>query len=71
MAVARLEAQLSQEKLELLEVKRRERSYARRDLAVLEFQDRAKEKAEGSTAPGTDPSTEPSLSGPSTDPGWL
>ncbi|EMD84672.1 hypothetical protein COCHEDRAFT_1021058 [Bipolaris maydis C5] len=56
----------------LLEVKSRERSFARRDLAVLAFQDRAKEKAEGSSAPGTDFSpTEPPPSGPSTDPGWL
>ncbi|EMD86141.1 hypothetical protein COCHEDRAFT_1023927 [Bipolaris maydis C5] len=56
----------------LLEVKSRERSFARRDLAVLSFQGRAKEKAEGGLAPGTDPLlTGPSLSGPSTDPGWL
>ncbi|KAI1675980.1 Chromo domain containing protein [Pyrenophora tritici-repentis] len=69
---AQLDAQLSQQEVALLEVKSRERSFARRDLAVLSFQDRAKEKAEGSSAPGTDPSsTGPSLSGPSTDPGWL
>lgn len=54
LAVARLEAQLSQQKLELLEVKKRERSFARRDLAILAVQDRAQEKAEGSSAPGTD-----------------
>ena len=69
---AQLDAQLSQQEVELLEVKSRERSFARRDLAVLEFQDRAKEKAEGSSAPGTvSSSAGPSLSGPSTDPGWL
>ena len=56
----------------LLEVKSRERSFARRDLAILEFQNRAKEKAERSTAPGIDfPTTEPSLPAQSTDPGWL
>ncbi|EMD93089.1 hypothetical protein COCHEDRAFT_1020883 [Bipolaris maydis C5] len=63
---------IQQEREQLLEVKSRERSFARRDLAVLAFQDRAKEKAEGSSAPGTDFSpTEPPPSGPSTDPGWL
>ncbi|KAL6154580.1 hypothetical protein ACJBU6_06212 [Exserohilum turcicum] len=69
---AQLDAQLSQQEEELLEVKSRERSFARRDLAVLSFQERAKEKDEGSSAPGTNlPSTGPSLSGPLTDPGWL
>ena len=69
---AQLDAQLSQQRLELLEVKRRERSFARRDLAVLAVQDRAKEQAEGGPAPGTDLlTTEPSLPGPSTDLGWL
>ena len=72
LEVARLEAQLSQQRLELLEVKKRERTFARRDLAVLSFQERAKEKTEGSSAPGTvSSSAGPSLSGPSTDPGWL
>jgi hypothetical protein len=72
LEVARAEEAAARLRRELLEVKSRERSFARRDLAVLEFQDRAKEKAEGSSAPGTDfPSTGPSLSGPSTDPGWL
>jgi hypothetical protein len=72
LAVARLEAQLSQQRLELLEVRKRERTYARRDLAILAVQDRAKEQAEGSSAPGTDfPTTEPSLPGLSTDLGWL
>ena len=69
---AQLDAQLSQQELELLEVKSRERSFARRDLALLRLQDRAKEQAEGSSAPGTDfPTTEPSLPGLSTDLGWL
>ena len=72
LAVARLEAQLSQQKLELLEVRKRERTYARRDLAILAVQDRAKEQAEGSSAPGTDfLATEPPLPGLSTDLGWL
>jgi hypothetical protein len=52
--VARLKAQLSQQKLELLEVRKRERLYARRDLAILAVQDRAKEQAEGDSAPSTD-----------------
>jgi hypothetical protein len=72
LAVARLKAQLSQQELELLEVRRRERSYARRDLAILAVQDRAKEQAEGDPAPGTDLSAvEPPLSGSSADLGWL
>ena len=72
LEVARAEEDAARLRRELLEVKSRERLFARRDLAVLAFQDRAKEKAEGSSAPGTDPlSTGPSLSGPSTDPGWL
>ena len=73
LAVARLEAQLSQQKLELLEVKKRERVFARRDLAILAVQDRAKEQAEGSSAPGGTglPVVEPSLSGPSADLGGL
>jgi len=69
---AQLDAQLSQQELELLEVRKRERLFARRDLAILAVQDRAKEQAEGSSAPGTDfPTTEPSLPGLSTDLGWL
>ncbi|EMD93652.1 hypothetical protein COCHEDRAFT_1096226 [Bipolaris maydis C5] len=73
LAVARLEAQLSQQKLELLEVKKRERSFARRDLAIIAVQDLAKEQAEGSSAPGGTglPVVEPSLSGPSADLGGL
>jgi hypothetical protein len=50
----------------------RERSFADRDHAILSLQDRAKEWAEGSSAPGTDPSAvEPSLSEPSANLGWL
>ena len=72
LEVARAEEAAARLRRELLEVKSRERSYARRDLALLEFQDRAKEKAEGSSAPGTDlPAVEPSLSGPSADLGGL
>ena len=56
---------------ELLEVEARERLFADRDHAILSLQDRAQEKAEGSSAPGTGPLIEPPLSGPSTDPGWL
>ena len=53
-------------------MKSQERFFACRDLAILKFQDRAKEKAEGSSAPSTDlPSTGPSLPAQSTDPGWL
>jgi hypothetical protein len=53
---------------ELLEVKSYERSFARRDLTILKFQDRAKEKAKGSSAPSTDfPLTRPSLPRPSTN----
>jgi hypothetical protein len=72
LAVARLEAQLAQQKLELLEVKRQERLFARRDLAILAVQDRAKEQAEGESAPSTSlPVVEPPLSEPSADLGWL
>ncbi|KAK1920489.1 hypothetical protein P3342_002789 [Pyrenophora teres f. teres] len=49
---AQLDAQLSQQELELLEVRKRERSFARRDLAILAVQDRAKEQVEGNSAPG-------------------
>ncbi|KAL7771449.1 hypothetical protein CFE70_001392 [Pyrenophora teres f. teres 0-1] len=69
---AQLDAQLSQQELELLEVRKRERSFARRDLAILAVQDRAKEQVEGNSAPGTDlPAVEPSLSGSPADMGWL
>jgi len=69
---AQLDAQLSQQELELLEVEAQEHSYADRDLAILNLQDRANEQAEGNPAPGTDflPS-EPSLPRLSTDLGWL
>jgi hypothetical protein len=57
---------------ELLEVEAREREFADRDHAILSFQDRAKEQAEGNSAPGTDlPTTGPSLPVRSTDLGWL
>jgi len=72
LEIARLEAQLAQSRLELLEAEAQEHSYADRDLAILNLQDRAKEQAEGNPAPGTDfPPTEPSLPGLSTDLGWL
>ena len=57
---------------ELLEVEAREREFADRDHAILSLQDRAKEQAEGSSAPGTGlPVVEPPLSELSTDLGWL
>ena len=72
LEVARLEAQLAQSKVELLEAEAQEHSFARHDLAVLKELERAKEQAEGNSAPGTDfPTTEPSLPGLSTDLGWL
>ncbi|KAL6172798.1 hypothetical protein ACJQWK_01945 [Exserohilum turcicum] len=72
LEVARLKAQLAQSELELLEAEAREQEFADRDLAVLNLQDRAKEQAEGSSAPGTDlPVVATSLSGPTADPGWL
>jgi hypothetical protein len=65
-------AEASRLRRELLEVKSREHSFARRDLAILNLQDRAQEEAEGSSAPGTDlPAVEPSLPEPSADLGWL
>jgi hypothetical protein len=65
-------AEASRLRRELLEVKSRERSFARRDLALLHLQDRAKEQAEGSSTPGTGlPVVEPPLSEPSADLGWL
>jgi len=68
---AQLDAQLSQQELELLEVKKRERSFARRDLAILAVQDRAKEQTEESSAPSTGLSAvEPSISEPFADFGW-
>jgi hypothetical protein len=57
---------------ELLEVEAQERSFADRDHAILSLQDRAKEQAEGNSAPGTDfPTTELSLPGLLTNLGWL
>ncbi|EMD94338.1 hypothetical protein COCHEDRAFT_1020326, partial [Bipolaris maydis C5] len=58
---------------ELLEVKNRKRAFARRDLAIIAVQDRAKEQAEGSSAPGGTgpPVVEPPLSEPLADSGWL
>ena len=54
-------------------MKKRERSFARRDLAILAVQDRAKEQAERSSAPGGIglPVVEPPLSEPSADLGGL
>ncbi|EMD84691.1 hypothetical protein COCHEDRAFT_1092511 [Bipolaris maydis C5] len=65
-------AEASRLRRELLEVKSKERAFARRDLAIIAVQDRAKEQAEGNSAPGTGlPVVEPSLSGPSADLGGL
>jgi len=65
-------AETSRLRRELLEAEALERSYADRDHAILSFQDRAQEQAEGNPAPGTDfLPTEPSLLGLSTDLGWL
>ncbi|EOA89994.1 uncharacterized protein SETTUDRAFT_66580, partial [Exserohilum turcica Et28A] len=59
---AQLDAQLSQRELELLEIEAQERSFADRDHALLNLQNRKKEEAEGSSAPGMEfPATEPSL----------
>jgi hypothetical protein len=72
LELARIEEEAARVRRELLEVEAREHSYADRDLAILNFQDRAKEQAEGDSAPGTDLlATEPSLPGSSTDLGWL
>jgi len=65
-------AEASRLRRELLEVKSREHSFARRDLAILAVQDRAKEQAEGNPSPGTDLlAVEPPLSGFPADLGWL
>ncbi|EMD84804.1 hypothetical protein COCHEDRAFT_1119076 [Bipolaris maydis C5] len=72
LALLRAEAEVARLRLEVAETEALERSYADRDHAILSLQDRAKEQAEGSSAPGTGlPLVEPSLSGPSTDLGWL
>jgi hypothetical protein len=68
LEVARLEAQLTQRKLELLEAEARERQFADRDHAIPELQDQAKEWAKESSTPGLGPSVvEPPLSKPSAD----
>ncbi|EMD84782.1 hypothetical protein COCHEDRAFT_1020065, partial [Bipolaris maydis C5] len=61
------------EEIQVLEVKNRKRAFARRDLAIIAVQDRAKEQAEGSSAPGGTgpPVVEPPLSEPLADSGWL
>jgi hypothetical protein len=72
LAVARLEAELAARKVALLEVKKRERSFARRDLAILAVQDRAQGTAGENTSPGTGlPVVGPSPSEPSADLSWL
>ncbi|KAK1912808.1 hypothetical protein P3342_004744 [Pyrenophora teres f. teres] len=43
-------AEASRLRRELLQVKSRERAFARRDLAILDFQEKATQQAEGSTA---------------------
>ena len=73
LELARIEEDAARVRRELLEVEAREHDFADRDLAILNFQDRAKEQAEGSSAPGGTglPVVEPSLSGPSADLGGL
>ncbi|OAG13197.1 hypothetical protein CC77DRAFT_951502 [Alternaria alternata] len=62
LKLARIEEEAARVRQELLEVKAQEHSYANRDLAILNFQDRAKEQAKGDSAPGTDLlATKPSL----------
>jgi len=51
LAIARLEAQLAAEKVELLEVENRERKYARRDLAVLRVVEDKESEASSAAAP--------------------
>jgi hypothetical protein len=53
LEIARLEARLAQSKVELLEAEARERSFARRDLAVLKELERARDQVEGDSGPGT------------------
>ncbi|KAL6162142.1 hypothetical protein ACJQWK_11901 [Exserohilum turcicum] len=72
LELARSKEQTARLRRELLEVEARERAYADRDYALLNLQNREKEEAKGSSAPGMDfPTTEPSLPALSTDPGWL
>ena len=69
---SRAAAETSRLRRELLETEAREQEFADRDLAILNLQDRAKEQAEGNSAPGTGlPVVEPPLSEPSADLGWL
>ena len=63
---------MAQRKVELLEAKEQEHSFARRDLAVLKELERAKEQVAESSAPSTNPPTvEPSLFRPSANLGGL
>jgi hypothetical protein len=72
LAVARLKAELAARKVALLKVKKRERLFARRDLAILAVQDRAQGTAGENTSPGTGlPVVGPSLSKLSADLSWL
>ncbi|RAR00678.1 hypothetical protein DDE83_009072 [Stemphylium lycopersici] len=71
LELARLEEDTARVRRELLEVEAREHSYADRDLAVLNLQERAQEEAEGSSAPSTDLFFEPPLPEPSANLGWL
>lgn len=72
LALLRAEAEVARLRLEVAETEALERAYADRDHAILSLQDRAKEQAEGDSAPGTDfLTTELSLPGPLTDLGWL
>ncbi|RAR00627.1 hypothetical protein DDE83_009073 [Stemphylium lycopersici] len=68
---AQATAETARLRVELARTKALERSYADRDHAILNLQDRAQEEAEGSSAPGTDLFFEPPLPEPSADLGWL
>ena len=48
----RAEAEVARLRLEVAETEARERAFADRDHAILSLQDRAKEQAEGNSAPG-------------------
>lgn len=68
LEIARVKVLLAQMKVELLELKICEQSYACRDQAFLDPEDRAKEQAGDRSTPGTGlPVIEPTLSGPSAD----
>ena len=72
LALLRAKAEVARLRLEVAKTKALERSYADRDHAILSLQNRAKEQAEGDSAPGTSlPAVEPSLPGPSADLGGL